>query len=177
MQFGWALWRIVQKVLDADPRLGPVHLSKIDIADGFYPIWIKAEDVPKLSTIFPGDEVKQPFDGLPLVLPMGWIWSPHFLTAATETVAIADLTNSYARAHRAPRTCWTPSLKRYRLPLPIGAIVTAGPAATLLSSKEIPVGRHSPPIKRWDVYIDDFLACARGIGTIGDMSRGLSSMH
>jgi hypothetical protein len=36
MQFGRALWRILQQVSDADPRLGPVHLSNIDIADGFY---------------------------------------------------------------------------------------------------------------------------------------------
>jgi hypothetical protein len=38
MQFGRDLWRILQQVSDTDPRLGPVHLSKIDIVDGFYQI-------------------------------------------------------------------------------------------------------------------------------------------
>jgi hypothetical protein len=51
MQFGRALWRVLQQISDADTRLVPVHLSKIDIADGFYRIWIKAEDVPIMSFI------------------------------------------------------------------------------------------------------------------------------
>jgi hypothetical protein len=35
-QFGRALWCILSTVHHADPRLGPIFLSKIDIADGFY---------------------------------------------------------------------------------------------------------------------------------------------
>jgi hypothetical protein len=69
MQFGRALWRILQQVSDADPRLGPVHLSNIDIADGFYRISINAEDVPKLGVMFTAKG--EPLVGSPLVLPMG----------------------------------------------------------------------------------------------------------
>jgi hypothetical protein len=92
MQFGRALWRILQQVSDADPRLGPVHLSKIDIADGFYQIAITADDVPKLGVVFPSEG--EPLIGFPLVLPMGWMHPPLF-TAATETVA--DLANHNLR--------------------------------------------------------------------------------
>jgi hypothetical protein len=38
MQFGRALWRILTNIHKADHRLGPVFLSKVDIADGFYRI-------------------------------------------------------------------------------------------------------------------------------------------
>jgi hypothetical protein len=93
MQFGRALWRILQQVSDADPRLGPVHLSKIDIADGFYRIWIKVEYVPKLGVLLPPRDREEPLIGFPLVLPMGWIQSPPLFTAATETVA--GLANIY----------------------------------------------------------------------------------
>jgi hypothetical protein len=53
MQFGKALWRILRHLKSANPHLGPVNLSKIDIADGFYRIWVRAQDVPKLGVLFP----------------------------------------------------------------------------------------------------------------------------
>jgi hypothetical protein len=53
MQFGKALWRILRHLKSANPHLGPVYLSKIDIADGFYRIWVRAQDVPKLGVLFP----------------------------------------------------------------------------------------------------------------------------
>ena len=50
MQFGKALQRVLQKVYDADPKHGPVHLMKVDVADGFYRVWVRTQDVPKLAT-------------------------------------------------------------------------------------------------------------------------------
>ena len=39
MQFGKALQRVMQTIVNADPRFGPVtKLGKIDISDGFYRI-------------------------------------------------------------------------------------------------------------------------------------------
>ena len=35
MQFGHTLERTLQKIGHADPHHGPVHLSKVDLADGF----------------------------------------------------------------------------------------------------------------------------------------------
>ena len=46
MQFGRALEGIITQVIRADPRYGPVRFIKIDLADGFYRVWVRAEDVP-----------------------------------------------------------------------------------------------------------------------------------
>jgi hypothetical protein len=92
MQFGRALLRTLQKIAHSDPRLGPVYLSKVDIADGFYRIAIRSNDVPKLAITFPTAEGEDPLVGLPLVLPMGWKQSPPLFTATTEMVA--DLANT-----------------------------------------------------------------------------------
>ncbi|KAL7524574.1 hypothetical protein ACHAWF_001002 [Thalassiosira exigua] len=35
MQFGRALQRILQRIYDADPLHGPIHMMKVDISDGF----------------------------------------------------------------------------------------------------------------------------------------------
>jgi hypothetical protein len=90
MQFGRALWRILKHLKHANPNLGPVYMSKIDIDDGFYRIWVRAADIPKLGVFFPSRPGDEPLVGFPL-LPMGWKESPKIFTAATETVA--DLAN------------------------------------------------------------------------------------
>jgi hypothetical protein len=43
MQFERALLQILQKIVRSDPRMGPIYLYKIDIADGFYRIAIRPE--------------------------------------------------------------------------------------------------------------------------------------
>jgi hypothetical protein len=53
MQCGRTLLHILQQVMDADPRLGPVHMFNIDIVDGCYHIWINGEGIPKLGGMFP----------------------------------------------------------------------------------------------------------------------------
>ena len=40
MQFGGALQRILKLVCHADPQYGPVHLSKHDIKDGYYRLFL-----------------------------------------------------------------------------------------------------------------------------------------
>ena len=92
MQFGRALQRLLSRILHADPRFGPIYISKIDIADGFYRIWLLPRDIPKLGVLFPTAPGAVPLIGFPLTLPMGWVESPPFFSAATETVA--DLANS-----------------------------------------------------------------------------------
>jgi hypothetical protein len=92
MQFGKALWRVLRHLKSSNPHLGPVYLSKIDIANGFYRIWVRASDVPKLGVLFPTDNGEGYLVGFPLALPIGWTESPQIFTAATETVT--DLTNT-----------------------------------------------------------------------------------
>jgi hypothetical protein len=91
IQFGKAFWRVQLHLKSANPHLGPVYFSKIDIADGFYCIWVRASDVPKLGVLFPSADGEDYLVGSPLALPIGWTESLKIFTAATET--IADLTN------------------------------------------------------------------------------------
>jgi hypothetical protein len=72
LHFGRALLRILQVSARSDPRLGPVFLAKIDVADAFYLIALRPADVPKLGVIFPLETGEEPLVALLLVLPMGW---------------------------------------------------------------------------------------------------------
>jgi hypothetical protein len=92
MQFGRPLWRILRHIRSANPHHGPIYLSKIDIADSFYRIWVRTSDVPKLGILFPAALGEEYLVGFPLALSMGWTESPKILTAATENVA--DMTNT-----------------------------------------------------------------------------------
>ena len=96
MQFGHALERFLRELLLANPALGPIFLAKTDISDGFYRIDLAPQDIPKLGLIFPQvSKSRHPDDqlvALPLVLPMGWKFSPPIFCTATETTA--DNTNA-----------------------------------------------------------------------------------
>jgi hypothetical protein len=94
MQFGKALKRVLSKLVHADPSYGPALLGKIDIADGFYRIGIQPRDIPRLGVILPSDGA-EPLVALPLSLPMGWVESPPYFTAVTETAC--DLLNTSLR--------------------------------------------------------------------------------
>ena len=91
MRFGRAFQRLLEDIMNADPRFGPVYLCKVDISDGFYRVWLRAEDIPKLGVAFPSERVGEHLVAFPLVLPMGWVSSPPYFCAHTETVA--DVTN------------------------------------------------------------------------------------
>ena len=53
MQFGGALHRIMHRVRHAHPRFGPVFLSKHDIKDGFYRMFLRPSDCPRLAIVLP----------------------------------------------------------------------------------------------------------------------------
>ena len=91
MQFGRALERLLAKVVHADPKYGPVKFIKIDLADGFYRVWVRTDDIPKLGVAFPQLAGKEPLIAFPLALPMGWTESPPYFCAVTKT--IADVAN------------------------------------------------------------------------------------
>ena len=91
MQFGKALQRILEAIVTAHPKYGPVHMMKVDISDGFYRIWLNLQDCPRLAVSVPPLEGTEPLLAVPMVLPMGWTESPPYFCSATETVA--DLAN------------------------------------------------------------------------------------
>ena len=49
MQFGGTLARILRSVRRANPRYGPTRLSKHDIKDGCYRMFLRARDCPQLA--------------------------------------------------------------------------------------------------------------------------------
>ena len=97
MQFGGTLQRVLNAIRHADPRFGPVHLSKYDIKDGFYRLFLNANDAPMLAVTLPTYEGEEPMVAIPLVLTMGWTESPPTFCSASET--IADLANANAYKH------------------------------------------------------------------------------
>lgn len=100
MQFGKALPRLLQKIRFADPSLGPVYILKVDVADGFYRIWVEAQSVPSLGVCFPNLPGEEALVAFPLALPMGWTESPPYFCAFTET--IADLANAHINQRADP---------------------------------------------------------------------------
>ena len=97
MQFGGALPRVLDAIRHADPSHGPVYLSKYDIKDGFYRVFLNAADAPALAVTLPHYDGETPLVAIPLSLTMGWTESPPTFCAITET--IADLANARAYKH------------------------------------------------------------------------------
>ena len=122
MQFGRTLERVLYQIRHANPRYGHVHLAKVDLSDGFYRVALNDSAIAKLAVALPQFPGEERLLALPLVLPMGWVESPPFFCAVTETVA--DLANNWP-AHSLP------------LPHPLEAVSqtppedAAPPAATM----------------------------------------------
>ena len=51
--FGVALQRILKQVLTAYPRLRPVYLIKVDLADAYMRLWGRMDDVPSFAFPIP----------------------------------------------------------------------------------------------------------------------------
>jgi hypothetical protein len=66
-------------------------MSKIDISDGFYRIWLEVDKALALAVVLPQYNDELPLMAIPLTLPMGWVESPPTFCTAMET--IADLVN------------------------------------------------------------------------------------
>jgi hypothetical protein len=103
--------------------------------------------------------------GFPLALPMGWVSSPHYFTAATNT--ITDMANAaLAKETKFPPHCLdsisesdTDSVVDYQDPPP-------RPRNTPLAATEVPADRvHAyaqKPVAAHDLYVDDFLSVVQG---------------
>ena len=71
MQFGNALPRLLHKLRHANPCFGPVHMFKLDISDGYYRVWLHANDVPVLGVAFPSLPPRTSLGRLPACLAHG----------------------------------------------------------------------------------------------------------
>ena len=163
MQFGKALERILSQIVNANPAHGPVQLIKVDIADGFYRVWLNLSDIPKLAVSIPSLKGEEPLLAFPLVLPMGWTESPPYFCAATETVT--DVANHRARnnwkppAHRLDEAAdSTPADEQ---PVPVGSSTQATTSTALPDT--IPNRAFKQRLlSRFDVFVDDFIGMGQG---------------
>ena len=74
MRFGGALQHILKKVLTADPRLGQVYLSKVDLADAYMRLWASMGDVPYIYFLIPNNNTRDThLVGFHLSLPMVYV--------------------------------------------------------------------------------------------------------
>ena len=160
MQFGRTLHRLLRHIIRANPRFGPVYLSKLDIADGFYRIWLLPRDVPKLGVLFPRCTGEEPLIGFPLTLPMGWIHSPPYFTAATET--ITDLANRITRTQQHAMPHHLEPLADTPPPLETTIAACTTPGTTTSVPHHAPRIVNPKPLAVHDVYVDDFISLAQG---------------
>jgi hypothetical protein len=181
IQCGKALWRIMSAKVRSNPRLGPVYLSKVDIADSFYRIWVQAVDVPKLGVLLPTIEGQERLIGFPLVLPMGWKESPPIVSVATET--ITNLTNVEIKEgviqqpHRPKLVAETNSNT-------ISGLAHRQPCTDNHKWQHVHVHR---PVGQWDVNVNYFIGMVQGgkarmrrvkralLHSLDKVVRGLSS--
>jgi len=151
MQFGTTIHRILQCIAYARSIHGPVLMSKIDLSDGYYHVPLSPSAALELAVVLPPLTGTKPIIGIPLVLPMGWKYSPLFFCAYTET--IADVSNQVIGSQ-------TPT-SPHRLEMLIDTI--AAPRDELHPSAIIPPQCYTlpDPIAYTDVYMDDFLGLAQ----------------
>ena len=136
-------------------------MAKIDIADGFYRVWIQIGDVPKLGVALPTSPGAEPLVAFPLALPMGWVESPPYFTALTETacdLANQQLQNGDAtlrQTHRLDTVAATP---------PTDCEVPHRVATTYRAPTSEQTTHQRNPVAAIDVYVDDFLLLAQTKG-------------
>jgi hypothetical protein len=158
MQFGRTLWRLLFRIHHANDHFGPVFMSKIDLSDGFYRLWLRPEDTMRLAVLFPSRDKEPPLIGIPLTNPMGWVLSPPNFCACTET--IADLANGGLKDKEA--------LEYARLtPHPLDEVSESTPTdGEGVPAPNVPATPATKPfhrpIKYWDIYVDDFCGLVQG---------------
>ena len=183
MQFGRTLQRLLQKIVHADLRHGPVYMCKVDIADGFYRLHLAPGDIPALGVAFPPAPDGTPLIAFPLTCPMGWVESPPWFSTATETGA--DIANSLLATDYVPgpHRLDAPAATLPELPAPsVDASPETLPAAlasfvspVLVSQLDAPVpalptpdltslprGPRRKPVQYVDIYVDDYLGLVQG---------------
>ena len=71
MRLGGALQRILKQVLTTNLRLGPVYLSRVDLADAYTRLWVRMEDVPSVAFLIPYKTQQHTAGGIPPLPPHG----------------------------------------------------------------------------------------------------------
>jgi len=151
MQFGTAIHRIFHRLAYCNPTFGTALLSKIDLSDGYYRIPLSPSAALELAVVLPPLIGNKPVIGIPLVLPMGWKYSPPLFCAYTESAT--DLANLHI-ANNMPA-------QPHPLEHMINTIATPKDAATEDALHPPPEHWPSQPLAYCNVYMDDFLGLSQ----------------
>ena len=49
---------MIKRILEAEPRLGPVYLSKVDLVDEYMHLWVCIEDTTTTAFLTPPTKVR-----------------------------------------------------------------------------------------------------------------------
>jgi len=156
MQFGRALERILYNVRHANPAYGPVFLGKIDLADGFYRVWLTTSAIPELAVAFPKYEGEEQMVAMPLVLPMGWVDSPPAFCAVTETVA--DIANNIPYQAAMP-----PHPMEGLVDTPPEPLDDGGPRENEAHQGPPVLRPFRHPVRHIEIYVDDYVQQVQGV--------------
>jgi hypothetical protein len=163
MQFGRALHIILRVILEAHPRFGPVYMCEIDIADGFYRVWMLPADTGKLGMVLPTMEGDDPLSGLPLTLSMGWANSLPYFRVATAT--ICDLADTIIKTRNTFKVHPLDDVSETSLspdpPMPRSCAAKSKLMA-LHEAVGLPLADQATrPVSSHDVYVDNFISMAQ----------------
>ena len=79
MQFGKALYRVIDCILKAPPKLGPTFLNKVYLANAYMHIWVYLKDIPSVAFLVPkATPDEEQLVGFHLSIPMGYVESATF---------------------------------------------------------------------------------------------------
>ena len=102
MRFGKALYRVIDCIITAPPKLGPTFLSKVDLADAYMRIWVRLEVILLVAfLVSKATPDEEQLVGFHLSIPMGYVESAAFFCATTETVNDRAL-DTLSMRHTAP---------------------------------------------------------------------------
>ena len=102
MRLRKALYRLIDCILAAPPKLGPTFFNKVYLADAYMRIWVRLEDIPSVAFLISKSTPEEDqLVGFHLSIPIGYVESAAFFCATTETVK--DRTLDYlSTCHNTP---------------------------------------------------------------------------
>jgi hypothetical protein len=133
----------------------------VDIADGFYHIWVKAAGVPKLRVLLPNAPEQERLIVFTVVLPMGWKESPPVFTSATKKTP--DLANNQIQqgTKHPPHRLELQSKSYSNVPTSQHMVQQATSTSKVMWAH----GHAHNAVGKWDVYVDDFIGLAQSSAT------------
>ncbi|KAL7458421.1 hypothetical protein ACHAWC_009998 [Mediolabrus comicus] len=155
-QLGHVLNRIIHAMAEAEDD-AKVFMAKFDVKDGFWRLNCQQGEEWNFAYVLPQEEGKPVKIVVPTSLQMGWIESPPFFCAASETAR--DVAEDYVE---------TPIGSR---PAHKFEAYTKGDAAY----QQLPAKSDGPLRYLIEVYVDDFipLAIARSKEQLDHVARGM----